>query len=139
MKSKFSKEQIEFLTRIYEGLQGEDKKIMSSVIEKMKYFNTRYDKKKADSGAHTRELRKKDKLYARGKTRIQQYFDVSMKRVKKSLDNDNIQEARNKYLQVIEDAKLPKYELYFTNAVHKYLSENEVQKLQVQFISVKYY
>lgn len=130
MKSKFSKEHIDFLTGICESLQGNDKNIMSSIIEKIKYFNNRYDTRIADSSVHTRELRKDDKLYARGKARIQQYFDASLKRVKKSLNNGCIQDAREKYLQAIKDAKLPKYELYFTNATQRYLSEDEVKRLQ---------
>ena len=129
MTIKFSTEELNLITSISDNLNNNDKKIMENIITKIKKINKNRDNYNKANTKRILELRKEDKFYARDNKVIQNHFNTTARKIKKLLLNGKSKEARDLYKIMLDEAKLPKYEVQYNNAMTDNLSKQELDFL----------
>ena len=129
MAIKFSKEEVALINSTINLVSEKDRKSMQTIVSKIQKLNKDYKLNTKKASERILEMRKDDKWYGRDRKTIQNHFSSVVRKIKKYLLEGKSKEARNLYINLKIEAKLPRYELQFNNAIVENLNDEELKFL----------
>ncbi len=134
MQAKFSKEEIKFMMRMLGTDNMDDKLLAKGILTKMKYINERRQANIERTSANILEKRKEDKWYGRSKQDVQNHFNALARKIRAYLDARDTYKAKLTHSLMVDDAKLPRYEVQYEDAIKEFLTEEEIKYLKSEVI-----